>query len=218
VCACLAQPSALEYRQICPDDTSGLAGLTAGQDFRLAPKINLKIQYNIKSYLVNIIKNNYNIVMREYIVNQIHGILIKNKKTVAVAESCTGGLLSNLLTQISGSSQYFILGVVAYSNKAKVNILRIPAHLIAKKGAVSKGIAQKMAQSIRKLAQTDFGIGITGIAGPTGATPKKPIGTVFIAINSRNKNICKRYHFKGNRFAIRKKAALKSLELLRAII
>jgi nicotinamide-nucleotide amidase len=152
------------------------------------------------------------------IINQVHKLLIKNKKTVAVAESCTGGILSNLLTQLSGSSQYFILGVVAYSNQAKQNILKIPAQLIAKKGAVSQETAENLAQSIRKLAKTDFGIGITGIAGPAGATAHKPVGTVFIAIDSREKNICKKYHFKGKRPAIRKKAALKSLELLKIII
>jgi len=150
----------------------------------------------------------------KHIVNQIHKTLIKNKKTVAVAESCTGGLLSNLLTRISGSSKYFILGIVAYSNKTKENILKIPAQLIAKKGAVSREAAKIMAQAVRKLAKTDFGIGITGIAGPTGATPKKPIGTVFIAIDSKDKKVCQRFLFKGNRNTIREKAALKALELL----
>lgn len=148
------------------------------------------------------------------IIIQINKILIKNKKSIAVAESCTGGLLSNLLTQIAGSSKYFILGVVVYSNKAKINILKIPSYIIAKEGAVSKDMACRMAQSIRKLTYSDFGIGITGIAGPTGATPRKPIGTVFIAIDSENKKVCKKFHFIGKRITIRKKASLKALELL----
>lgn len=152
------------------------------------------------------------------IINQVHKLLIKNKKTVAVAESCTGGLLSNFLTQLPGSSKFFILGVVAYSNKAKQDVLRIPHYLIVKKGVVSQEVALKIARQIRKIAKTDFGIGITGIAGPAGATAHKPVGTVFIAIDSRKKNISKKYHFKGKRPAIRKKAALKSLELLRIII
>jgi len=154
----------------------------------------------------------------EHIVNQIHKTLIKNKKTIAVAESCTGGLLSNLLTQISGSSKYFILGIVAYSNKAKENILKIPGQLIAKKGAVSQEAAKRMALSVRELAKTGFGIGITGIAGPTGATPKKPVGTVFIAIDGEDRKICQRFLFKGNRNSIRKKAALKALELLKLLV
>lgn len=151
------------------------------------------------------------------IVNQIHKLLIQNRKTIAVAESCSGGWLSLLLTQTPGSSGYFILGIVAYSNKAKQRILKIPLALLAKKGAVSKEVAQKLAQSVRKLAKTDFGIGITGIAGPTGATPQKPVGRVFIAIDSKTRKICKKFHFKGNRTTVRKKAALKSLELLKKI-
>ena len=152
------------------------------------------------------------------IVNHIHKLLIKNKKTIAVAESCTGGQLSNLLTQIPGSSAYFILGVVAYSNQAKATILNIPPAIIAKEGAVSKDVATVMAEAVRKKAKTDLAIGITGIAGPTGATEKKPLGTVFIAINSKRKKLCKKFYFKGNRLTIRKKTALKSLELLKSII
>lgn len=151
----------------------------------------------------------------ELIVKQIHSLLLKNKKTVAVAESCTGGLLSNLLTYIGGSSKYFILGVVAYSNKSKEDILNIPSAFMVKKGAVSADAAKKMAQNIRKTAKSDFGIGITGIAGPSGATPHKPIGTVFIAVSGKNKTICEKFHFTGNRSAIRKKSALKGLELLK---
>jgi len=154
----------------------------------------------------------------ERIVNQIHGLLIKNKKTIAIAESCTGGLLSSLLTRIPGSSQYFILGVVAYSNKAKETILKIPSSIITKNGAVSKQVAIKMARNIRKLAKTDFGIGVTGIAGPTGAIPSKPVGTVFIAIDTKNKKTCKRFHFTGNRINVRKNAALKSLDLLKLLV
>ena len=152
--------------------------------------------------------------MPQHIVEQIHSFLIKKQKTIAVAESCTGGLLSNLLTDLSGSSGYFILGVIAYSNRAKIKILKIPAGLIAKKGAVSKEAAAKMAQSVRKLAKTDLGIGITGIAGPTGGSPKKPVGTVFIAVDSKSKKICQKFHFNGSRAVIRKKTVLKTLELL----
>lgn len=154
----------------------------------------------------------------ERIINQAHKLLIKKQKTIAVAESCTGGLLSNFLTQIPGSSQYFILGVVAYSNKAKEIILRVPSAFIAKHGAVSKEVASLMAGGIRKIAKTDFGIGITGIAGPSGGTPQKPVGTVFIALDSKNKNISKKFYFSGSRLTVRKKAALKALELLRGLI
>ena len=154
----------------------------------------------------------------ERIINQIHSSLLKNRKSLAVAESCTGGLLSNLLTKISGSSKYFILGIVAYHDKAKEAIFKIPPSTIAKKGAVSKEVALMMAKNIRKIAKTDFGIGITGIAGPSGATLQKPLGTVFIALADRNKIISKKFNFKGKRAAIRKKAALKALKLLKIFL
>jgi nicotinamide-nucleotide amidase len=156
--------------------------------------------------------------LMQLIVIQIHNLLIKNKKTVSVAESCTGGLVSALLTQTSGSSKYFNLGVIAYSNKPKENILNIAPKLIAAKGAVSKEIALKMAQSIRKIAKADFGIGITGIAGPTGGTPLKPVGTVFIAISGKVKTMVRKFIFSGNRTSVREKSALKALELLKNLI
>jgi len=154
----------------------------------------------------------------EGIAREIHKTLIKKKKTVAVAESCTGGLLSEHLSRFSGSSKYFILGVVAYSNKAKTKILKVPAKLISKKGAVSKEVALKMAQQVRKIAQTDLGIAVTGIAGPTGGTVQKPVGTIFIALRSKNKEICKELRLRGKRANIRKKATTKSLELLNTIL
>jgi len=154
----------------------------------------------------------------EHIVNQIHKFLTNFKKTIAVAESCTGGGLSNLLTRIPGSSQYFVLGIVAYNNKVKQTILKIPYPIIVRYGAVSKDVACLMAKSIRRIAKTDFGIGITGIAGPTAGTLDKPIGTVFIAIDSEHRKICKKFHFKGSRLTIRKRAALKALELLKKIL
>ncbi len=182
-------------------------------DSHHALKINIILKYTTKSPIVNLFKSAYNNIMKPYI-NQIHTILTQSSKTIAVAESCTGGLLSALLTEKPGSSKYFILGVIAYNNSAKKGILRIPQQIIIKNGAVSKEIAQKMAQSVRTLAKTDFGIGITGIAGPTGATAGKPIGTVFIAVSAKNKLICRRFQFKGTRLTIRKTAALKALELL----
>lgn len=154
----------------------------------------------------------------EHIIIQIHKLLIKNRKTLAVAESATGGLLCNYLTQLSGSSQFFILGIVVYSNKVKENILKIPANVISRNGAASKIVAKLMAKSVRIIANTDLGIGLTGIAGPSGGSREKPVGTIFIAISSKNKNICKKFILTGNRLTVRKKAALKALELLRGLI
>ncbi len=156
--------------------------------------------------------------LMQHIVTKIHSLLIKKQKTLAVAESCTGGLASKLLTDLPGSSAYFLLGVVSYSNKTKQGILGIPQALISKRGAVSKQVAAGMAASVRRLAGADFAIGITGIAGPQGGSPQKPTGTVFIAVESRKKKICKKFHFTGKRTAVRNKAALKALELLEMLL
>ncbi|MBU1726325.1 MAG: CinA family protein [Candidatus Omnitrophica bacterium] len=152
--------------------------------------------------------------MKQTIISQAHKLLLKSGKTIAVAESCTGGILSSFLTLLPGSSKYFILGAITYSNKTKENILGISPSVISKNGAVSAPVAQLMAQKARRLAKADFGIGITGIAGPTGGSPQKPVGTVFIAISSNNKSIYRKFKFTGTRSAIRKKAALGALKLL----
>ncbi len=152
------------------------------------------------------------------ITAKIHRLLIARGKTLSVAESCTGGMLSSLLTKLSGSSEYFKLGVVAYSNKSKTSVLGIAAAKLRKNGAVSEPVAMAMAESVRKISQTDFGIGITGIAGPTGATPHKPVGTVFIAITTKNTTICERRHFNGNRSTMRKKSVMAALQLLKKIL
>lgn len=152
--------------------------------------------------------------MLNKIVKQIHQKLLRNKKTVCVAESCTGGLLSSLLTSLPGSSSYFLLGIIAYSNKSKIKLLNIPAKTISRFGAVSCQTAILMAKNIRKKINADFGISITGIAGPTGATAAKPVGTVFIALSSKNKTLCQLFSLRGKRETIREKAAKEALRLL----
>ena len=154
----------------------------------------------------------------QLIIIKTHKLLIKHKNTVAVAESCTAGLLSYLLTQLPGSSRYFLLGITTYSNTSKGKLLRIPASVIASHGAVSKVVAVRMSESIKHIAHADFGIAITGIAGPTGGSPGKPVGTVYIAVASRDNTLCKRFIFNGSRFRIRNQAALKALEMLVALI
>jgi len=151
-------------------------------------------------------------------IRQIHKLLIKLRKTVSVAESCTGGLISQLLTQEPGSSNYFLLGVTAYSNQAKQRILNIPKEIISVKGAVSYETASLMAKQVKLLSKSNFAIGVTGIAGPTGAVPGKPVGTVFIAISGPKKDICKKFRFTGNRASVREKAATKALELLKLFV
>lgn len=112
----------------------------------------------------------------------VGNLLKEQNKTVAVAESCTGGMLGSIFTDTPGSSEYFMGGVIAYSNNAKIKILGVDPETIEKYGAVSKETATQMARGVRKLFSTDFGISITGIAGPTGGTTEKPVGTVWIAL------------------------------------
>ena len=154
----------------------------------------------------------------EKALKKLHRLLIISARTVATAESCTGGLLSKLLTDIPGSSGYFILGLVTYSNKAKEKLLSIPRALIARKGAVSKEVALAMASAVRRKAGSDFGIGITGIAGPGGKTETRKVGTVFICIDGKNRNICRKFIFMGNRHKVRKSAALEAIKLLNKLL
>lgn len=147
-------------------------------------------------------------------LTRLHQRLIDKNLTIAAAESCSGGLVSFLSTSLSGSSRYFLLGVVAYSNAAKIKILKVPAALIAECGAVSDPVARHMAVSVRRIARSDFGIGITGIAGPAGATTAKPVGTVYIAVSSKKGCASRRFQFKGSRTEIRKRAARYALAML----
>ena len=152
------------------------------------------------------------------IANQIHKLLIQKKLTIAVAESCTGGLVSSILTRCSGSSAYFLSGAVVYSNKAKHDLLKIPAKLIDFHGAVSREVAIAMTTNVRKLTRADLGIGITGIAGPTGGTANKPVGTVYISAANYHKTICRKYLFHGSRSAIRTRAAYAAIKILKELI
>ncbi len=152
------------------------------------------------------------------ILKEIRAFLVKNKKTLSVAESCTGGLLSSLLTNHSGSSKFFTLGVVVYSNFSKHKILKIPLSVINNYGAVSRQVDIALAKNVRRVAKTSYSIGITGIAGPTGAVAGKPVGTVFISISGKNKTICRRFQFRGARSTIRRQSALTALKLLKEFI
>jgi len=140
--------------------------------------------------------------------------LLAERKTLAIAESCTGGLLANRLTNIPGSSNFLKLAVVAYSNDAKVKLLKVPQATIRKYGAVSTQVAIAMAQGVRKALKTDFGIGITGIAGPTGGTKSKPVGLTYIAVCTKIETLCLECHFRGTRINVKNRAATQALQLL----
>ena len=142
-------------------------------------------------------------------------LLTKQKKTVATAESCTGGLVAKLITDIAGASDYFTHGWVTYSNKAKSEQLGVPKELIDKHGAVSEQVCKAMAQAAKQKAQSDFSIAITGIAGPSGGTEQKPVGLVFISVCSYNSCRTRRFLLSGTRDTIRHRAALNALNMLR---
>lgn len=152
------------------------------------------------------------------IEDEIGRSLRKRKMTIALAESCTGGLISNRITNSSGSSKYFIMGIVAYSNSIKENILGVSHDLLKKDGAVSKRVALAMARGARLLADADIGVGVTGIAGPSGATDKKPIGLVYIALVMDKKSTVKEFHFNGSRQEIKLQASEAGLDLIRRCV
>lgn len=129
----------------------------------------------------------------------IAGLLIEKKLTIAVAESCTGGMITSRLTDVSGSSDYLERGLVTYSNTAKIGMLGVPSEIIEKHGAVSEETARLMAEGVRKLAGTALGLSSTGIAGPTGGSPEKPVGTIYIALADSRQTICRHYSYRWDR-------------------
>jgi nicotinamide-nucleotide amidase len=142
-------------------------------------------------------------------------LLRQSKKTLATAESCTGGLLAKMLTDISGSSDYFKCGWITYSNEAKLSELEIPPDIIEQYGAVSEPVAEAMAVRARSISGSDYGIGITGIAGPTGGSSEKPVGLVFIGLSCKGNCHLQQHVFSGERDVIRHRAALTALNMLR---
>jgi nicotinamide-nucleotide amidase len=141
--------------------------------------------------------------------------LIRSGKTVAVVESCTGGLLASRLTDIPGSSNYFMQGVVAYSNKAKHEVVGVPQELLEKHGAVSRAVAEALAEGIRGKAKTTFGLAVTGIAGPGGATAQKPVGLVYIACAEEGATVVEEHRFADDRLGNKMRTEQASLNLLR---
>lgn len=142
-------------------------------------------------------------------------LLKKCNKTIAVAESCTGGLVSDKLTNISGISESFMEGIVAYRNKAKVDILGVPEDLIIRHGAVSPQVAVAMAEGVKKRSSANIGVGITGIAGPTGGTEEKPVGLVYIGIATDDIIEVKECRFRGLRVDIKRFSANTALNMVR---
>ena len=146
-------------------------------------------------------------------------LLSKKRLKISFVESCTGGLLSSSITSVSGSSKVFSLGLVTYSNQAKINILKVPKKIITKYGAVSYETCLSMVKNLNKISKTNISISITGIAGPKGGTKKKPVGLVYIGIKKNNKTLVKKYLFNNKkRSSIQKATVNKALNLILAFI
>lgn len=144
--------------------------------------------------------------------------LIAAGLTIGLAESCTGGLLAAALTDIPGSSACFGLGVVSYSNQAKNRLLGVPQEVLDKYGAVSPETALAMARGIRALAGADIGLAVSGIAGPSGGSPEKPVGLVYIAIATKTGERCERNIFRGSRREVRSASRSKALAMVLRLV
>lgn len=142
-------------------------------------------------------------------------LLVEKGLKIAVAESCTGGLIADRITNVPGSSKYFERGIVAYSNEAKIQILGVSEELIKNYGAVSREVAEAMAEGVRKISGADIGISTTGIAGPTGATLTKPVGLVWIGYSDKNETFAKEFRFGDDRLENKQRASQMALEILR---
>jgi len=152
-------------------------------------------------------------------IQLLHKKLIKKKLTISVAESCTGGLLAHNLTKLANSSKYFQLGITAYSNKAKIKILKVNKKIIEKYGAVSKECCKSMVQNLNKISKSKINVSITGIAGPGGASKNKPVGLVYIGIKKGKTVLIDKNKFKSkNRNSIQKSTVQRVTKIILNLI
>ena len=153
------------------------------------------------------------------LANKLVKKLIKKNLKISFAESCTGGMLSSTITSVSGSSKVFNLGLVTYSDKVKIDILKVPKKIIAKYGAVSKECCLSMVKNLSIISKANISVSITGIAGPNGGTKSKPVGLVYIGIKKGNKIVIKENLFKNkNRISIQKATVIAGLKIINKII
>lgn len=149
------------------------------------------------------------------IISRRIGAILKSKgTTLVIAESCTGGYLSHLITSVPGSSAYYKGSVVSYDNKIKIRILGVKKSTLRRHGAVSAACASELARGVLNNLDADYALATTGIAGPTGAVKGKPVGTVYIACASKKNLVVERFNFKGNRAQVIEQAARKALQML----
>ena len=199
----LAKPGQVEVR------------LTAlGKDAIEAEKIVQELAQKIEHELEEYIFTN-----DERSLEEVVGMALTLKQaTISVAESCTGGMLAQRLTSIDGSSRYFMSGIVSYSNQSKIDLAGIPPLLLEMEGAVSEEVARGLAESVREKVNTTIGVGVTGIAGPTGGSPEKPVGTVHIAVAGPSGTHQQRFQFPGDREKVRWQAAQAALNMIRRAV
>tara|TARA_B100000787_G_scaffold103446_1_gene76587 strand:+ start:930 stop:1400 length:471 start_codon:yes stop_codon:yes gene_type:complete len=153
------------------------------------------------------------------LANKLVKKLIKKKLKISFAESCTGGMLSSTITSIDGSSKVFDLGLITYSNKVKIDILKVSKKILTQYGAVSKQCCLSMVKNLSKISKANISVSITGIAGPNGGTKIKPVGLVYIGVKKGNKIIVKKNLFKNqNRISIQKSSVMTSLKIVNKII
>ena len=141
-------------------------------------------------------------------------LLRQHKATLATAESCTGGLIGHLVTNVSGSSDYYLGGVIAYANQVKRERLSVQTETLDRAGAVSQEVAIEMARGVRRLLDTDYGLSVTGIAGPTGGTPNKPVGLTFIGLVGPGIERCERHVWTHDRLGNKQATARRALQML----
>ncbi|HEX9725586.1 MAG TPA: competence/damage-inducible protein A [Vicinamibacteria bacterium] len=196
----LASPGQVEIHTVAKADTASEASAT---NEALASKIRAVLGNRIFSEA------------GESLEEVVGRMLVERSLSLAVAESCTGGLITHRLTQVAGSSRYLERGFVTYSNASKVELLGVDAELIRSHGAVSPEIAESMARGARTRAGTDIAIAVTGVAGPSGGTAEKPVGLVFIAVCDKDACVVRRFLFPGNRAQVKRWSSQMALDLLR---
>jgi nicotinamide-nucleotide amidase len=197
--------------------TPGLIRLRLTAKGDTSENLSILINKEVKE-LLPLIKDWYYGDDEEQLEVTIAKLLKKNNKTIATAESCTGGKIASMITSVPGSSQYFKGSIVAYSNEIKTNFLNISAELINSNGAVSQPVVEAMARHILELFHTDYAIAISGIAGPDGGTSQKPVGTAWIAVASKNQVMAKKFTFNDNRERNILRASITAFNELRKLI
>ncbi|MGE4589093.1 MAG: competence/damage-inducible protein A [Acidaminococcaceae bacterium] len=178
-------------------------------DYDIAEEMILKMEKEVRKRL----EDNIYGVDNESLAKKLGEELLKRNATISFAESCTGGLASSMLTDISGSSEYLLGSVVSYSNKAKADVINVSEVSLKKFGAVSEQVACEMAMGVRNLFGTTLGVSITGIAGPGGGSIEKPVGLVYMAIASENGTVCQKHNFTGSRTDNKLRSVLAAFSL-----